>query len=222
MDGAAPKVKWYDKDIKENYLRPALTTIGGPARLGLLTAAATGIPYYLLAKKAGFEGLKWRTLLFGGLAGLGAYGLAGGRFSPSGYKDPSTEAWVNRLIGMPKTAADLQDFGRDDLFDAVIDMPGYNIPQKNFLAFGVASAPGTDRVDLPSLATGFGKVTGAVTGGLLPMATRAIEGAVIGSAFSHLLGVPPKGRKWITGLSAVADALYGNRLINTVGSLPTM
>lgn len=210
--------KWYDKDIKEGLVRPSLNFVGGPVRMGMVTAGLGMLPFYLFARKRKLEHPFLRTMIFGGLTGAMGYGATGGSFTKNGYQYPNTKAWVDRLIGAPKTASD--GLNRADLFDAVADLPGYNIPQKNFLAMGVAASPGNDSsVTLPELADGFNSMTGAVTGGLLPMATRAIEGAIIGSAFGHLIGAAPSTRKWITGLSAVADSLYGNRLINTVGQL---
>jgi hypothetical protein len=170
-----------------------------------------GVPFYLFAKKNKLE-LPWlRTLGMFAVAGGAAYGLS----RAPGVN--TTTGWVNRLIGAPKTASDF--IHRGDLFDAVADLPGYNDTQKNFLALGAAAAPGNDAVTLSELSRGYSDVTGAVTGGLLPMATRALEGALIGSAFGALIGVQPNTRHWMAGIGAVADALYGNQLINRVGSM---
>lgn len=202
---------WADKDIRDEYLRPALSFIGGPKRLGVAAGLLAGIPFYLFAKKNKLE-LPWlRTLGMFAVAGGAAYGLS----RAPGVN--TTTGWVNRLIGAPKTASDF--IHRGDLFDAVADLPGYNDTQKNFLALGAAAAPGNDAITLSELSRGYSDVTGAVTGGLLPMATRALEGALIGSAFGALIGVQPNTRHWMAGIGAVADALYGNQLINRVGSM---
>jgi len=220
MNTAPAKTRWYDKDLREDFLRPALTALGGPKGAALAAAAGSGLPYYLFARLAGLEAPGWRTAAFAPLTGLVAYAGAGGRFTPGGYKDPDTETWVNRMMGAPwrsKTASD--GLSRHTLFEAVGDLPGHGIAQKNFLALGIAASPGGDTLGLPALAQGFGGVANAVAGGALPAVVRAAEGALIGGAFGHLLGVPPKGRKWMAGVGAVADALYGNRLVNAVGIL---
>jgi hypothetical protein len=206
-----PKEPFHKKDVRQDIVVPALRFVGGPKRLGLAAGALAAAPFYLFARKNRLEWPMLRTLAMGALAGTGAYYGS----KPSYTTDGSTDAWINSL-GI-KTGSEAMD--RGGLFGAVADLPGFGDSQRNFLSLGVAATPGGSSVTVPELAKGFERVTGAVTGGLLPAATRALEGALLGSAFGALAGLPPTGRKWAAGIGAVADALWGNRLLQTIGGL---
>lgn len=213
--------KWSDKDIRKDVVVPFLRLIGGPKRAALGVGAMGALPYYAYAKhnKLEWPGLRTGLLLFPLLAGASYYGL-----KPGKRKNYSTDDWINSLgiktDDMPladKTSSDL--FFRPTLFDAVADLPGFGTAQKNFLALGVSAAPGGSNISLPELSHGFSAVTNGATGGLLPKITAGIEGAIIGNAFSRVLGLTPTSRKWVTGVSAVADSLWGNKLVKAIGNI---
>lgn len=122
----------------------------------------------------------------------------------------------------PKTAADyIADLPNTDkltLHDIVSVAPGFTQPQRDFLHNGIYNTP-SSTPNVMDLAGGFMSTVNNVTGGLLPMTTRAIEGALIGQAFGAALGVQPGTKKIITGAAALADGLAGNRLFNTISQV---
>ena len=93
--------------------------------------------------------------------------------------------------------------------------PGFTPPQRDFLHNGIYNAPAKNP-NIVDLANGIVSTVNDVTGGLLPTASRAIEGALLGSAFSGVMGVQPGTKKFITGAAAMANSLYGNTLFNTI------
>ena len=111
--------------------------------------------------------------------------------------------------------ANLPNTDKLTLHDLVESTPGFTPPQRDFLHNGIYNAP-SNKPNVMDLANGFTGTVNAVTGGLLPMTTRAIEGALIGGAFSSVMGVQPGTRKFVTGAAAVADSLFGNQLFNTI------
>lgn len=111
--------------------------------------------------------------------------------------------------------ADLPNTSKLTLHDLVNSTPGFTPPQRDFLHNGIYNAPAKNP-NIVDLANGFVSTVNNVTGGLLPTASRAIEGALLGSAFSGVMGVQPGTKKFITGAAAMANSLYGNTLFNTI------
>ena len=221
-----PKPRWYDKDLRRDIVVPTMRFAGGPKRAGAMAGLLGAVPFYLWARK---NKLEWPALrAFAGIlplvGGLTYYG------TKPRVKNYTTDEWINsmgvktddvpdnhwfRLSG--KTSAD--SIRRTDLFDLIADIPGLGNSQRNFLAMGAVSAPGDNNITISELSQGFGAVTHAATGGLVSKVTAGIEGAVIGNAFSRLIGLSPTSRKWVTGMTAAADALWGNRLVRAIGNL---
>lgn len=114
--------------------------------------------------------------------------------------------------------ADLPNMDKLTLHDLVSEVPGFSQPQRDFLHNGIYNAP-SNSPNVVDLAGGFMNTVNTVTGGLLPMATRATEGALIGQAFGGLMGVQPGTQKFITGAAALVDGLAGNKLFNTINKV---
>ena len=114
--------------------------------------------------------------------------------------------------------ADLPNMDKVTLHDLVSEVPGFSQPQRDFLHNGIYNAP-SKNPNVVDLAGGFMNTVNTVTGGLLPMATRATEGALIGQAFGGLMGVQPGTQKFITGAAALVDGLAGNKLFNTINKV---
>ena len=111
--------------------------------------------------------------------------------------------------------ADLPNTSKLTLHDLVNTTPGFTPPQRDFLHNGIYNAPAKNP-NIVDLANGFVSTVNTVTGGLLPTASRAIEGALIGSAFSGVMGAQPGTKKFVAGATAMANSLWGNNLFNTI------
>lgn len=122
--------------------------------------------------------------------------------------DVSSKEAADFFANMPNT-------DKLTLHDVVNSAPGFTPPQKDFLHNGIYNAP-SNQPNIADLTTGFINTVDTVTGGLLPASTRAIEGALIGSAFSGIMGLKPGTHKFAVGAATVVNSLYGNKLFNTI------
>lgn len=163
------------------------------------------------------------------LSGLGSAAVGAGtwyatrRGSGKPYKDgddfadtilgPEGQGWMG---GARKVGNDLFDKG--SLIQGIDEMDITN-GQRDFLSQGIQLAPGKYETTLWGLGDGFSKAVDHNTGGLLGYATRALEGGLLGGAFSSLLGLSPQSANWVTGISATANALQGSQLFNAIGQL---
>lgn len=212
-------VKWYDKPVMDSYIRPAMESVGGPGKAGMYAALLTFPLWATIANRRGLPNANARAGIVS--AGIGALTYKGTQPKDKSIKQ-TPKMWANMFL--PKTAAEMMStpFNKSVLFQAVDDIDGLNNSQRIFLSDGISNATTANSkvlTTLEGLADGFADSVGSVTGSKLSYVTRAIEGAVIGSAFSHLAGLSPRASKWTMGVAAVADSLYGNRLINTIGEL---
>lgn len=227
-----------NKRISDDIIQPVLRKLGSPANVGLAASITTMPLAYVLLKMmksrhAGAGALGAAALTGAAFAGATNTGKKGEEWVES--VSPSAKPYWQREIeamrrASAKTASDnyneaasqfgwgkapwaLPQSSKDVLYEAVNTVPSFTTNQRIFLMDGISNAP-THKPDLFDVASGFEQTVGKATGGLLPMATRAIEGAIIGSAFSHVMGLQPGAKAWATGLAALGDALYGNRLLN--------
>ena len=207
---------WADKSLTRDILQPLLQKTGGPVGFSAVTGALSLPLWYLLARRLRPGKAPLLTALGGITTGLGAW--YGSKPITGKYTD---EDWSKMMVGM-KTGSDdifLAPMPIPYLHKAVTEMPGFGSLQKDFLHEGVATAPQVtaEHTHLEGLTRGFDNLVGEVTNNKVAAFTRAIEGALIGSAFSSLLGVSPGTKKWMTGVTAAADALYGNKLVKALG-----
>lgn len=217
--------KWYDKPIIDSYVRPTLEKIGGPKTFGATTAALSLPAWYLVSHLLGHKFTHWRPLTLSALTGVGGWYGTRPTNKLAVPKDPAMrkKAWAASFLPT-KTSSDLlaTPIPAHNLFKAVHDAPGFNDLQKGFLFDGINNATSSDKrviATLEDLANGFEASVNDATGGKLSYATRAVEGALIGAAFSNIVGVSPANRKWAIGVSALADSLYGNKFVSTLGQL---
>jgi len=207
---------WRKKLVKQDILHPAMKFIGGQKRFGAVAGLASAPLWYGLARYLDHDNPALLTAAGAGAVGYGAY--LGTRPRTGKY---NSDQWARLVLGM-KQGSDVftAPMQVPVLHQAVSSLPGFGPLQKDFLHTGIEEAP-TDGsyTHLAGLAQGFNSLVGNVTGNRVATATRAIEGALIGSAFSSLLGVSPGTKKWITGVAATADALYGNKLLGVLGRL---
>lgn len=219
--------KWYDKPIIESYVRPALEKIGGPKTFGATTAAVSLPAWYLITKMLGHDFSHWRPLTAAAITGAGGW-YATRSSTPLAVqkdKDLSRKAWADSLL--PRASKEGSDIisapiPAHNLFRAVHEAPGLNDLQRGFLFHGINNATASDKraiATLEDLANGFESSVNEATSGRLGYVTRAVEGALIGAAFSGLVGMSPAHRKWATGVSSLTDALYGNKFVSTLGQL---
>lgn len=235
--------KFADKTVREGA-RTLFNKIKSPAHLGTAVGLLSFLPAWLAFKLLGRSNIKDATLK--ALAVSGAAGFATGISATpfrtkEGYtygenlfgKDVKKNDYYKAvpktglLNGYNKNAsdlflkeaadylADLPNTSKLTLHSLVENTPGFTNPQKDFLHNGIYNTP-TNNPNVIDLSGGFSKAVNNITGGLLPNATRAIEGALLGSAFSDIMGVQPGTRKFVTGAAAVADSLWGNKLFNTI------
>ena len=223
-DPNAP-LKWNEKKLIGDYARPFANWINTPERLGVFFGLASILLWLMIAKKRGLSNPRGRALALSAATGFGGWYASRPNIALAPYGIDQKQ-WAESLIPKnyaPKDASDLSMpiLNKDYLHQAVQEMPGFNNTQRSFLSSGISSAPSLQSqrtvTTLEGLADGFSKRSGAVTGNKIGYLTRAVEGALIGSAFSSLAGLSPGTKKWVTGLSAAADSLYGNRLVNTLG-----
>lgn len=133
-----------------------------------------------------------------------------------GYSPKLSSDLANKIA--VEWMADLPNTDKLTLHDMVANTPGFTQPQRDFLHNGIYNAPGQNP-NVMDLAGGFMNTVNTVTGGLLPMTTRAVEGALIGSAFGNVLGAQPGTKQFITGAAALVDGLAGNKLFNTISQV---
>lgn len=214
---------------RDDILRPVFEFAGGPKRFGALTAAAAlPLTYWLFGKisrNAGMPDWRRRAGIVAGLAstaaGLGSYFITKRR---DGQHYESATDFANTLLGgsvepATKDAADLDfSLNKGTLMQGVDEMPVTD-SQKDFLNNGIKFAPGNSATTLWGLSEGFGQATDNVTGGILPHATRAIEGGILGGAFGALIGLSPTNRRWAAGVGAVLNSLKGSQLFNAIGEV---
>lgn len=231
-----------NKQINADFIQPFLKKVNSPVNLGLMAGVGSFLPTYLLFKllRSNNPALRAAAVSTGiGLATTGATTITGNNAVNSGPEWAKRLAPTSK----PKYIKDIEEMTAAATKDAsdnynvaasafANDYPSWAMPhstkqnlygavsatdfskdQKAFLSSGIQNSPG-NLLNISDLAEGFEKTVGSVTGGLVPMATRAVEGAILGSAFSGLLGTTPGTSKWITGISALGDSLYGNQLFN--------
>lgn len=208
----------------------ALNFAGSPGKIGLGLGILSFLPAWLIMRMTGHN----HSLLKA--AGIATAAGAAGTILTHPISPKKGNKFSDKLLGSPslyeadwrpeenktptiKTAADymanLPNTDKLTLHDLVDNVPGFTPPQRNFLHNGIYNAP-TSSPNVFDLANGFTGTVNNVTGGLLPVATRAIEGALIGSAFGSVLGVKPGTKKFITGATTMVNSLWGNNLFNTI------
>lgn len=211
--------KWYDKPFLENYARRPLRWTGGPGQSAAFAGMLSFPLWYYLTKRKGFRGQRDSSLALSAITGAGAYMAA----KPRRGLGMDTAQWADAMI--PKLGTDIFTAPLDpgSVTKAIQAIPGLGDTQRAFLMDGVENATPSRHsaalTTLEGLADGYTGSVGKVTGGRLPYVTRAIEGAVIGSAFAGVMGLSPSSRRWAAGIAAVADSLYGNRLVGALGAL---
>ena len=228
---------------KEDILRPTLEFIGGPKRMGAATALTAFPLIYLLSRRVARKNMasypERRAAIVSGilspLLGYGSYWLTKNSLDGRPLKDrksfgdlllgkPGSKQWGAAPEDMANlTASDWSDpFGdpvsKGLLMQGVDELPATTL-QKNFLNTGIQLAPGNRSTTLWGLGDGFGQAVDTYTNSTLGHLTRAVEGALIGGAFGSLLGLSPTGRKWATGIGAVADSLKGSEFYQALGDL---
>ena len=234
--------KLKDKRVTADILQPILKKVGSPGKLGLMVGAGTFLPSYLIFKLLRLKHPALRAAALGTGAGLvttGATTVTGkgavnkGDLWAEQLAPAGKPKYIKDIEQMEKAAIkDASDFFNTNASAFADDYPAWAMPhstkqnlygavnaadftkgQKALLTSGIQNSPG-NLLNISDLASGFEKTVGSVTGGLVPMATRAVEGAILGSAFSGLMGTTPGTKKWITGIASLGDALYGNQLFN--------
>lgn len=236
-------MSWKDIRPREDILRPAVEFIGGPKRMGAATALTAFPLFYWLSKRVATRNRAdkpgMRAAIVSGvlspLLGYGSYWLT--KNSLDGRRPANGKEFGNLLLGEPGsntwgatpkdlanlTASDWSDpfsdpMSKGVLMQGVDELPATNA-QKGFLNAGIKFAPGTSSTTLWGLGDGFGQAVDTYTNSILGHTTRAVEGALIGSAFGALLGLSPTSRKWAAGIGAVADSLKGSEFYNALGDL---
>ena len=228
---------------REDILRPAAEFIGGPKRLGAVTALASFPLLYLMSRRVARNNMasypERRAAVVSGilspLLGYGSYWLTKNSLDGRPLKD--NKAFGDLLLGKPGsrqwgakpedlasiTASDWSDPFNDPvskglLMQGVDELPATPM-QKQFLNTGIQFAPGNSRTTLWGLGDGFGQAVDTYTNSTVAHLARAVEGALIGGAFGSLLGLSPTGKKWAAGIGAVADSLKGSEFYNALGDL---
>jgi len=223
---------WRDIKFREGLLRPAVRGIGNNVNAGLLAGTIHfPIAYFLLNRILRRRGADNPERTAAALSGLGSAVVGAGAWwgtrNNSGRPYVDGDDFADTLLGGKnqgwfggayKKGSDLGFFDKGNLIQGIDEMDITN-SQRDFLTEGISLAPGKYQTTLWGLGDGFSKAVDHNTGGLLGYATRALEGGLLGGAFSSMLGLSPQNAKWVAGVSAAADALQGSQLFNAIGQL---